>query len=83
MALKQGAIYITPDGRRFRAELYTHRRSELQLWRLVPIDVADAESQGAIDMLFVGRGRVVRIDITAPALVADTGWTVAHLRREG
>jgi hypothetical protein len=81
VVLEQGVVYVTPDGRRFRADLDTYHDGTPRFWRLVPIGVADAKSRGALELLFVGRGRVVRIDLTARALVVDTGWTYADLRR--
>jgi hypothetical protein len=81
--LKQGNIYGTPDGRRFRAELDSRQYGPHRSWTLTPVYTSGGMSRDALEqMLFLRRERVFRLDFTTATVVVDTGWTAADLRRE-
>jgi hypothetical protein len=85
MCLEHDAIYITPDGRRFRAELDTRRYGEHRSWTLIPCgdDDSGALWRDTLErMLLLEGDRIVRLDFASATQVVDTGWTAADLRRD-
>jgi hypothetical protein len=89
MKLQDGAIYITPDGRRFRAKLEIRNYApEDPAWTFVPAD-RDTDASGGDTwrdktsrMLFVERGLIVQFDFDTVGIAVDTGWTMEDLRAE-
>jgi hypothetical protein len=59
MPLQQDAIYLTPDGQRFKAKLDKRQYGDHLTWTLTQVDKADALWRDS-QMLFLHRGRVVR-----------------------
>jgi hypothetical protein len=78
------ATYVTPDGRRFQADLDNRQRGEHRSWTLLPITSDKSLFRERLEQhLFVHRGRVVRLNFLTAALVEETGWTEADFRRDG
>jgi hypothetical protein len=93
--LQEDAIYVAPDGRRFRAKLEKRRSpANKPAWIFLPARWEDEEygedilhdKVGLLDrvsrMLFVERDRIIRLDFEQIGIVVDTGWTVNDLRLE-
>jgi hypothetical protein len=84
-SLEHDAIYVLPDGRRFRAEVDTRHYGKHRSGTLMP---CGNEKSGALSrdiletMLFLDGDRIVRLDFGLDPVVVDTGWTVADLLRE-
>jgi hypothetical protein len=84
MPLKQGHIYRSPDGRRFRAKLDGRQYGPHRSWRLTPVRASRVMSREALEQqLFLRCGRVFRLDFARATIVVDTGWTAADLRGDG
>jgi hypothetical protein len=89
MKLLDGAIYIIPDGRRFRAKLEIRSYApDDPAWTFVPAD-RDTEQDSRDTwrdktgrMLFVEHGMIVQLDFETAGIAVDTGWTVDDLRPE-
>jgi hypothetical protein len=89
MTLQDGAIFITPDGRRFRAKLEIRNYApDDPAWTFVPadqdpeLDSRDTWRDKTGRMLFVESGMIVQLDFETAAIAVDTGWTVEDLRAE-
>jgi hypothetical protein len=89
MRLQDGAIYITPDGRRFRAKLEVRNYApDDPAWTFAPADrdtqrdSRDSWRDNTGRMLFVEHGMIVQLDFETAAIAVDTGWTVEDLRAE-
>src|SRR5262249_12624930 len=84
MPLEQDRIYMTPDGRRFRAELDTRWYRADWSCTTTPVHASNSLSRDVLErMLFLRRDRVFRLNFMTPELVVDTGWTADDLRCEG
>jgi hypothetical protein len=81
MKLRDGALYVAPDGRRFRA------RKELREpeWTLVPPgsdeEILRTPTRDRLaQLLFVEEEKIVLLDFSGLRVaVRDTGWTVDDL----
>jgi hypothetical protein len=87
MPLQEDAVYVAPDGRRFQAQLDKRQYGMHRSWTLIPLPGSDSTksslSRDVLErMLFLDRGKIVRFDFKSPAVVIDTGWKAADLRRE-
>jgi hypothetical protein len=85
MSLKDGAIYRTPDGRRFRARIEPRRYDPEPAWTFVPVDLDDTNTDKGPSrdrlrkLLFLDQGKIVHFEFDTGKLVQDTGWTIADL----
>jgi hypothetical protein len=87
MNLQDGAVYMTPDGRRFRAKLETRRYApDDPAWTFIPArddngaDGIDGLREMMSRMLFLEGGSIIRFDFERHGIVVATGWTVEDLR---
>lgn len=82
MPLQDGAFYVFPDGRKFRANLEASRA-----WTFVPPELEQitpkAWRESISKLLFLlANGKIISVNLYTPSIEVDTGWTIADLRRE-
>jgi hypothetical protein len=90
MPLEHGAIYLSPDGRRFQAQLDKRQYGKYRSWTLllVQTNTPNSHKDGTLardileNMLFLDHGKIVRLDFGGVPIMVDTGWTAADLCRE-
>jgi hypothetical protein len=80
MSLKDGANFLFPDGRRFRAVLEAS-----QTWTFVPSELVEMNPSSwreAISKLLflLDDGKIISISMYTSPIIMDTCWTVADLR---
>jgi len=91
MPFREGAFYLAPDGRRFRAQLDSkqYRPPPHRSWTLIPVRPDNQENANSgswrdklSQMLFLEEGRLIAFDFNCAKIVNDTGWTAADLQPE-
>ena len=85
MQLKDGAVFLFPDGRTFRAILEAARPDLNPAWTFVPSELEQifpkSWREALSKLLFLlDDGKIISINFDTMPKAIGTGWTIADLR---